>query len=47
MKLDEYVKQTLMDITNGVSEAQKESQLYIAPGFVENQKVVAPQMVFI
>jgi len=45
MKLDEYVKQTLLDITNGVTEAQKASQLFIAPGYIENQKVTEPQMV--
>ncbi|TNE65599.1 hypothetical protein [Celeribacter ethanolicus] len=45
MKLDEYVKRTLLDITNGVAEAQKETLLYIAPGFVENEKVTAPQFV--
>jgi hypothetical protein len=45
MKLDEFVKQTLLDITNGVAEAQLATKLYIAPGFVENQKLTSPQMV--
>jgi hypothetical protein len=37
MKLDEFVKQTLLDITNGVVEAQKESLLFIAPGHVNGK----------
>jgi hypothetical protein len=45
MKLDEFVKQTLLDITNGVANAQLEAKLFIAPGYVENKKLVAPQMV--
>jgi len=34
MKLDEFVKQTLVDITKGVAEAQDEALVYIAPGYV-------------
>jgi len=45
MKLDEYVKQTLLDITNGVAAAQKETHLFIAPGFMEGEVKTAPQMV--
>ena len=45
MKLEEFVKQTLLDITNGVAAAQLEAKLYIAPGFVENKKLTSPQMV--
>lgn len=45
MKLDEYVKQTLLDITNGVSQAKKESSLWIAPGYVDGDKVFAAQLV--
>lgn len=45
MKLDEYVKQTLLDITNGVAEAQSESQLFIAPGRIDQDSVTSPQMV--
>jgi len=45
MKLDEYVKQTLLDITKGVTEVQKALQLHIAPGTVENEVVTSPQMV--
>ena len=45
MKLDEFVKQTLLDITNGVALAQEEALLYIAPGYVENKKQTEPQNV--
>ena len=45
MKLDEYVKQTLLDITKGVSEAKDESLLWIAPGYVDGEKVFAAQLV--
>ena len=45
MKLDDFVKQTLLDITNGVAAAQEEALLYIAPGHVENRKQTEPQSV--
>lgn len=45
MKLKDFVKQTLLDITNGVSEAQNSAPLWIAPGRVEGEKVKEPQMV--
>ena len=45
MKIEEYVKQTLLDITNGVAAAQQEAMLYIAPGHVENVKRTEPQFV--
>jgi hypothetical protein len=45
MKLDEYVKQTLIDITKGVSEAKDQSLLWIAPGYVDGEKVFAAQLV--
>ena len=45
MDLRDFVKQTLSDITNAVSEAQDKSKLYIAPGFVENVKITEPQFV--
>jgi hypothetical protein len=45
MKLEDFVKQTLLDITNGVAEAQKSSKLWIAPGKVEGQAQLSPQMV--
>ena len=45
MKLEEFEKQTLLDITNGVSAAQKKAPLWIAPGRVEGEKVCNPQLV--
>ena len=45
MKLDEYVKQTLVDIAKGVSEAKKEALVGIAPGYVDGEKVFAAQMI--
>ena len=45
MKLEDFVKQTLLDITNGVAEAQKTARLWIAPGKVEGEPKLAPQMV--
>ena len=45
MRLDDYVRQTLIDITNGVAEAQKSSKLWIAPGTVEGEPRLTPQMV--
>lgn len=45
LKLDEFVKQTLLNITNGVAEAQLVTKLYIAPGFVAEQRLTEPQMV--
>lgn len=45
MKLKEFVKQSLLDITEGVTEAQKETKLYIAPGFIEGEKVTSVQNV--
>jgi hypothetical protein len=45
VKLDEFVKQTLLDITNGVAQAQAEAKLWIAPGMVEGEPRNTPQMV--
>ncbi|MEZ5730942.1 MAG: hypothetical protein R3D97_01285 [Paracoccaceae bacterium] len=45
MDLEDFVEKTLLSITEGVTKAQQKSRLFIAPGFVENQKVVEPQMV--
>ena len=45
MKLDEFVKQTLLDITNAVADAQGQAQLFIAPGSVEGRKLETPQMI--
>ena len=45
MKLEEFVKQALLDITNGVAAAQEETKLFIAPGIVEGEKVTNAQLV--
>ncbi len=45
MKLDEYVKQTLLDISNGVEQAQRESMHFIAPGYVNGERIVERQAV--
>ncbi len=45
MNLDEFVKKTLLDITTGVSLAQDEALLYIAPGHVEGEKLTGAQTV--
>jgi hypothetical protein len=45
MKLKDYVKQTLLDITDAVAEAKKESSLWIAPGYVDGKRVAAPQLI--
>lgn len=45
MKLEEYVHQTLLDITNGVSKAQIDAPSWIAPGAIEGQMLLTPQMV--
>lgn len=45
MKLDEFVKQALLDITNGVAAAQEETKLFIAPGYVEGKAMQASQLV--
>ena len=45
MKLDEYFRQTLLDITKGVSAAQTQSSLWIAPGYFNGENVSEPQMV--
>ncbi len=45
MKLDEFVKQALLDITNGVADAQEETKLFIAPGIVEGEKITEGQSV--
>ena len=47
MKLEDFVKQTLLDITNGVAAAQLESPLWVAPGSIEGKKLTTPQMVAI
>ena len=45
MKLDEYVEQTLVDISKGVAEAKKKAMVGIAPGYVDGEKVFSAQMI--
>ena len=45
MKLDEFVKTTLLDITKGVAEAQEETLLFIAPGIVGGERQLEGQKV--
>lgn len=45
MKLDEFVKQTLLDITNAVYEAKTESFVSIAPGRFMNTIIPDPQLI--
>jgi len=45
MKLDEFVTQTLLDITNGVAAAQEKTLLFIAPAIVEGEKKTKSQTV--
>ena len=45
MKLEEFVKNTLLEITKGVAGAQEETPLFIAPGVVEGEPQTGGQMV--
>ncbi len=45
MKLETFVEQTILEITNGVSNAQRSSPVWVAPGLVEGKKVESPQMI--
>lgn len=45
MRLDGFVKLALIEVTNGVAQAQQEVLLNIAPGYVEGQEFVEKQMV--
>lgn len=45
MNLDEFVKKTLLDITSGVASAQEEALLFIAPGYVEGEKMTGAQII--
>jgi len=45
MKLDEYVKQALLDITKGVMEASNEAVVTIAPSGIEGNPIFEPQLV--
>ncbi len=43
--LKDFVQQALLDITTAVNNAIEQSPLAIAPGFVEGQKQLEPQMI--
>ena len=45
MDLKDFVRDTLLSITEGVSEAQAKSKLFIAPGTVEGKANLEPQNV--
>src|SRR5690606_38096003 len=45
MKIDEYVAQTLIDISKGVARAKKDTLIGIAPGYVDGEKVFKEQLV--
>ena len=43
--LKQFVEQALLDITTAVDNAKRKSPVSIAPGFVEGQVQMSPQMV--
>jgi hypothetical protein len=43
--LKDFVQQALLDITTAVNNAKEQSPLSIAPGFVEDQIQLEPQMI--
>ncbi len=45
IRLHDFVKQTLLDITNAVHAAQQQAPHWIAPGHVEGQAQIQPQMI--
>ncbi|NPD18227.1 hypothetical protein [Alterinioella nitratireducens] len=45
MNLSEFVKQTLLQITDGVADAQEEAKLFVAPGMVEGVSKTDGQLV--
>jgi hypothetical protein len=46
MKLEDFVKQTLIEITNGVRKATEKSAVPIAPSSIDGKKIpAAPQFV--
>ena len=45
MKLDKFITNALIDITNGIVEAQKQSQLHIAPGSINGKPMLEPHSV--
>ncbi len=45
MKLDEFVKRSLLDITKGVVGASEEACVTISPASIEGKPIFEPQMV--
>lgn len=45
MELKDFVKKALIDISEAVVSAQDESLVWIAPGYVEHERVTEPQLV--
>ena len=45
MKLDEFVMQTLVDISNGVEQAKREALVHIAPASIDGETLYQPQIV--
>ena len=45
MKIDQYVAQTLIDISKGVQKAKEQARVGIAPGYVDGVKVFTEQLV--
>ncbi|MDP3426013.1 MAG: hypothetical protein Q8S17_01365 [Humidesulfovibrio sp.] len=45
MRLRDFIKQTLLDITQGVEQAQGEASVWIAPGRVMGKEQLEPSFV--
>jgi hypothetical protein len=45
MRLKDFIKQTLLDITQGVEQAQGEASVWIAPGRVMGKEQLEPLFV--
>ena len=45
MKLKDFVERTILDITEGVAAAQKSSPHWVAPGRVNDEVQMHPQMI--
>ena len=45
MKIDEFVSQTLIEISKGVVRAKKDALVGIAPGYVDGERVFSEQLV--
>lgn len=43
--LKQFVEQVLLDITRAVDDAKKEAPIPIAPGYVEGQAQIEPQLI--